>query len=940
MKHWFIRVSAPIAVCVLVGCAAVSSPAPSTRVQHDSSIELISKYALPETRVWQAINQGVLPPRTATDIRESLNRLWSLGIFENVRVTEVERSGERVLQYHLDVRPTVKSVNWQGEFGLDEAQLAAVVDLPLGGSAEPERLDKAREELIARYAKEGFFEATVEVKDRQDPATNGRDITFVLDSGQQFHVGRIEFEGAHRVPQDVLAKAFSGKRVFIPIEFITGAFGQRVGRPYQEKAVRDGLEAVRAKLGEEGFFEARVNLRKPELDTSQHKVNLHIDIVEGPKFEVTFSGNDNLGESVLRKQLAFAAAGVVDEAEVSANARLLESFYQEKGYHFVRVTGKLERSDGNGSDRIIHFDVNEGPRVTVESVTLEGNQEFPSKTLLSSIQTGPPGILGPVWFGSGLFRQQVLDADLRSLESFYRTHGYTGVKVGPARLQFTDDRSRVRITIPIVEGARLTVGQIGIHGVTLLTPDEIKQAVPLVTGQPWNPAKLGEGRNGLLRLFTQKGYLQARVKAEGKRHGDRMDVTYTVDEGKQTRIGRVLVQGLLLTRKGTIMRELSFHEGEPLNPEKLSEAQRKLSAFPQFESVRVTPKKESLDPLVSDVEIHVREGKPWRLDVGAGYNTDVGAGGFVEVSHDNLWGTRRSISFREQVNQRGLLSDLALRDPYVFNTNWQGELGLRWEMQDPQNVGYKFEKLGFRTSVQKALFEEDIHGLTGELTYRLDRVRRYDIDPSLAPDDIKAGTEIVASLTPSFTLDRRDNKVNPTSGSLQFTSLETAGTMFGSDANFMKFRFESYWFFNFLPPTVFALSGRLGLATPFGNANELPIEDRFYAGGETTIRGYLENEVGPLNDSGEALGGDALLIFNLEWRFPIWKILGGALFVDTGTVTNKVNDLFDTGFKTGVGGGLRVLTPVGPVRVDVGYALNPIRQDSRWQAYFSVGNPF
>lgn len=940
MKHWLFRASCPTAIFLLAGCAAVSSSKPSSERKRDPSIELISKYELPEARVWDAIRNGVPEPDRTTAVRNSLDRLWALGIFENVRVTEVERPEGRVLQYRFDRRPFVKSISWEGEPGLDKAQLAAAANLSLEGSAEPARLAQAREDIIARYHRDGYFEANVEVENRQDPATNGRDITFVLDAGERYRVGTIEFAGADRVSRDELARAFSGKRRFIPIEFITGPFGQRTGRPYQESAVREGVQSVRTKLGEEGFFEARVELQEPELVRAEHLVNLRIDITEGPRFEVEFSGNEGLKDALLREQLVFAAAGVVDDVEVAANARALESAYRERGYHFVQVTGKLEKAGGNGADGLIRFEIEEGPRVTVASVDFEGNEHFSADALRATITTSPPGILGPALFGRGLFRQQFLNADVRSLEAFYRSHGYGQAKIGPPELEFIDDRSRVRITIPIVEGLQLTVAEVAIHGVTLLTQEEIDGAVPLEPGQPWNPARLNEGRSALLRLLTEKGYLQARVRAEFKRRGQEVDVTYTVDEGRQTRIGRILLQGLLLTKKETIMRELPFAEGEPLNPQELSEAQRKLAVLPQFESVRVTPKKQSIDPRVSDVEVEIREGKPWRLDFGAGYNTEVGVGGFVEVSHDNLFGTRRSISFRQQVNQRGLLSDLALREPYVFNTNWEGEVGLRYEREEPLNVGFQVETIGFRTSVRKALFEEDIKGLSGNLTYRLDRVRRFDVDPDLAADDIKEGTEIVASLTPAFTLDRRDSEVNPTSGSLHFASLETAGTMFGSDASFMKFRFESHWLFQWLPPTVFALSGRLGLATPFGNANELPIEDRFFAGGSTTIRGYEKNRVGPLDDSGDALGGDALLILNAEWRFPIYNILGGTLFVDSGTVTNKVKDLFGTSFKTGVGGGLRLLTPVGPVRFDLGYGLNPIRDDSRWQFYFSVGNPF
>lgn len=940
MKHWILQCFYPLWLCLLVGCTTFSATEPPKSVQLDPFIELMSKYELPVPRVLSAIKDGSLRPETATEIRASLNRLWALGIFGNIRVTEVNRAGGLVLQYHLTVRPYVRSLNWKGNPGLDEAQLAAVANIPVGGSAEPEPLEQARKALLARYQREGFFEATVGIDNRADPATNARDITFILDAGVQFRVGKIELAGAERVSEEVLIKAFTGKRRFIPIEFITGPFGQRTGRPYQEGAVKDGVRAVRSKLGEEGFFEARVTLQKTQVDAADDQVNLRIEVVEGPRYRVEFSGNENLSDSLLNEQLVFADAGIVDEAEIGANVRVLESSYKEKGYHFVRIEGALERPHKDASEGIIRFRIVEGPRVIVESVTFKGNAHFAPGLLLSSINTGPPGVLGTRFFGSGVFRQQLLDADLGSLEAFYRSRGYAKAKIGPPEVNFTEDRRRVRITVPIVEGPRFTVGQVQTRGATLLAAADIKQAVPLVAGEPWIPSRLQQGRSGLLRLYTRKGYLQARVKAESREEGDRVNVTYTVSEGKETRVGRVLLQGLLLTREEAVMRELDFKEGEPFDPEKLSKAQRRLASLPQFESVQVVSKQASLDPRVSDVEVKVREGKPWRLDFGLGYNTEVGAGGFVEVGHDNLFGTRRSISFRQQLNQRGLLSDLALRDPHVLDTDWEGEVGLRFERQEPQNVGFKLEELEFRVSVRKGLFEDRIRGLSGDLTYRLDRVRRFDVDPSLAADDIKEGTEIVASLTPSLTLDRRDSKINPTKGSLHFASLETAGTVFGSDASFMKFRFESHWLFQLLPPTVFALSGRLGLATPFGSAIELPIEDRFFAGGSTTIRGYLKNKVGPLNSKGDALGGDALLIFNAEWRFPIWKVVGGTLFVDTGTVTNTVNDLFDSGFKTGVGGGLRLLTPVGPVRLDLGYALNPIRQDSRWQVYFSVGNPF
>jgi outer membrane protein assembly factor BamA len=190
------------------------------------------------------------------------------------------------------------------------------------------------------------------------------------------------------------------------------------------------------------------------------------------------------------------------------------------------------------------------------------------------------------------------------------------------------------------------------------------------------------------------------------------------------------------------------------------------------------------------------------------------------------------------------------------------------------------------------------------------------------------------------TLDRRDDKLDPRRGSLHLLSVETGSRFLGGDLSFIKSRIETSWFLDWLSPTVFVLAARLGLATPLGDTPALSIQDRFFAGGSTTVRGFREDRLGPLDARGNPTGGNGLVILNLEWRFPIWRWLGGTLFVDTGAVTPEVKDLRLDALRTGAGGGIRIRTPVGPIRVDVGYALQPIPGESRTQVYLTLGNPF
>jgi outer membrane protein assembly factor BamA len=384
-------------------------------------------------------------------------------------------------------------------------------------------------------------------------------------------------------------------------------------------------------------------------------------------------------------------------------------------------------------------------------------------------------------------------------------------------------------------------------------------------------------------------------------------------------------------------RELTIRPGDPLNPEALVELEKRLSRLGIFDRVQVGPLRPPSVPY-ADVEIVVQEGKPWRLDLGGGYGTSYGWRVFVELAHENLFGTGRSMSLRQEVGEQGERTDLTFRSPWVFGTRWQGDVTLFQQQQ--QQIGYESFGAGGAAGIQRELFPEWITSLRGGLRYQAEWVRLYNVDSSLAAADIVPGDQLIAKITPALTLDRRDSILNPTQGSLHSVAVDLAAAPIGSEVNFVKAQLGTAWYLDLLPPTVIALGGRLGLAAPFGGSTSLPATERFFAGGATTIRGYPRDRVGPTDSQGNPTGGNAQVLFNAEWRVPVWKWLSVAGFVDTGTVVPEVSGLGSARFSTGVGGGIRLRTPVGPIRFDVGYGLNPIPGQDRWQFYLTIGNPF
>jgi len=882
-------------------------------------IDLVSPHQFPADLVRAAVGDLTGRPLSRAAVRDSLNRVWSLGLFSGLWVEETPAEGGVRLRFHLVRRPFVRRLAWEGDPGLPTVDLADAAGLALGGDAGPDRLQQARRSLLASYAREGYFAARVDIRTHQDPAANGRDLTIVVHSGPRARIGTVDLRGVAGAEAAALRRSFK----------------LDAGGEYGERAARERVQRLEDALRKDGYFEAQLRLTRAVWDSASNRVAIEVEAERGPKYRVEFHGVAALKESDLRDGLGFTESGVVDETEVATNAREIEAVYRESGYHFARVAGSLGK---NGGHRTIRFDVSEGPRVTVAAINIWGNRAIPAKQLAERMTTRPPGILR-----AGVFRQDVLDGDLLALTAFYRTQGFLEAAVGPAEVEFSDDRRQVWITLPVREGPRVLVGSVSVEGARVRSAEDILAALPFRTGDPWVPSKATDAQRAVGRLYAQRGYLYSQIGVETGRIGDRMDIVLRIDEGDPTRVGRILVAGLIATDEEVVRREVPFRSGDPFDPELLVETERRLSGLGVFERIHVGPLRPPQAPF-ADVEIALREAKPWRVEFGGGYGTDRGWRGLLEIGHDNLFGSARSASVREKVAEDGDRTDLTYRTPWLFGVPLQADATVFREQW--QELGYKRQGAGIAAGVRREFFREpltDISRVRLGLRYQLGWVRRYDIESSLLAADsgtIVEGSQIIARLMPTLTLDYRDNVLDPSRGSFHTVSVDLAGPYLGSEVSFVKSRLETAWYLDWLSPVVIALGGRLGLATPLSDTAALPIEDRFYAGGASTVRGYAQDKIGPLDSFGNPTGGNALVILNAEGRFPVWRWLSGVVFVDTGAVAPEVGNLASASFKTGVGGGIRVKTPVGPLRLDVGYALNPIKGDDRWQVYFGIGQAF
>ena len=922
IRRLLAALTASAAVLIPAAVPANTPPAPMV-----TAVEVVTPHELLGPPPSQFLRDLPGLPLSRARVRESLDRLWALGIFESVEVDMVPEPGGVRLRYRLSRRPHLESLDWTGDLGLDAADLAAAAALALGGPADPARLERARTDVLARLRREGYRAADARLDVRENPVTNGRAVTFVVAAGKEAYVGRVEFTGLARADEKSLRKAL----------------GLSEGDVLRERPYRDGLRAVDEELQAQGFFEARVTPEQSTWDPVGNRVDLTLRVVEGPLTLVKFVGRHELEDKLLRERLTLAEAPVVDEVEVRASAEQVARAYQEEGFHFVSVTGALA---GDAMTRIVTFEIDEGPRVTVESITFDGAAAMPPARLREQMQTRRPGVI-PFGAFRGLFVEEQLTRDVQSLRQYLRTQGFAAAEVGPARTTFSDDRTRAQIVISVVEGPRKSVAGVVVIGNQVVPVDRIHQAIGFRAGDPWDGTRAADARRRIEQLYQRRGYRGTSVTLTTAETFGGVQATYAVQEGELTRVGQILISGLTVTRPDIVRRELSFKPGDPLTAVDLAEARRRLDASRLFDRVDVEAQGDANAPF-RDVAIMLREAKPWRVEFGAGYSTDEGFRGFVTLGHDNLFGTGRSIALRERVSQKGDRTELEYREPWIFGTEFQGEAIAFYERK--LEIGYTSQRMGTNLTAQRELFRQFFRPeeptdhpplLRGGLRYRLERFRRYDIDPDLLADDgIQQRDDLVTSLMPFLALELRDQPADPKHGSFHYVSFEVGTTALGGEVDFVKFQLEDSFFFSWPPSTVLALSSRIGLAAPYGRSDALVIEDRFKAGGSTTIRGYRLDKVGPLDASGNPLGGNLRILFNFEWRFPIYRWLGGVAFFDVGAVTPEVQDFSLSEFYPGVGGGLRITTPIGPIRLDVGYGLRQIRNDDRIQVYLTIGHAF
>jgi len=742
------------------------------------------------------------------------------------------------------------------------------------------------------------------------------------------------------VPKIVKAIDIEGNKS-IGIAQILARIKTRVGEDYQDAVVSDDLK----RLYNTGHF-SDVQIDHEDLDDGYKVI---VRLKEKPIVDdITFSKIKYFSTRALLNKMQTKKDKFLDNKTLKDDINTIEDLYKKKGLTQIKVDVETFIDDTTNKASL-HFIIREGFKVKIKRIYIYGNVAYTDIKIIKVMKSRWSWL-----FASGLLKEDVLDQDMTAIQSFYEKNGFLDTKVTYQIEPLYQGMVNVNVTIQ--EGRRYYVGDVSFLGNAILSDYDIKSHIKnLKEGEFFSHEKLEEDIGNIREAYFDRGYISALVEESTSFNSDtgKVDVKVDIKEGKLVYINKIKIQGNAHTRDIVIRRELRMYPGDQFDGAKLRLSKDRLKDLGYFEDVGYDIEDTDQEEL-KDLVVQVKEAKTGTFSFGGGYSTVDRLVGFVEIEQKNFdisnWssftGGGQDLRIRAQIgsSQRNLL--FSFTEPWLFDHPLSaGFDAYLTENLNDSTTGYAYTQ---KTIGGDLRFGKNFNdNLSAGATYRLEHINISDLDAGVSQALLEqAGNSLVSDVGLSITNDYRDSKQSPTRGWSITNSADVAGGPLGGDRNFYRVQTSGEYYYPIVingVTTVIEVSGRTGIVQSYPNTPDVPIFERYFTGGQDSIRGYDERSVGPLDpNTNDAVGGDALLLGSVEYTVPIIEIIKGAVFFDTGNVYDKVRDYGTGGLLSGTGVGLRIKTPIGPIKLDYGIPLDKTATQTtkNGKFYFSVSKGF
>jgi len=987
-----------------------SSPAAAAAIVQTSS-NILSYVGLPvreiqisglragsETKAQALVTQHNGDLLDRSKVRETIRNLYGTG-----RYTDVAAQAQKTSDGGVSLTFVVQLNYFIGSVRVDGApdrptvnQITNVTKFQLGERLTLDKITQALDRIRVLMEDNGFYKSSTAYGEEPQPDTQQVNIHLQVTPGPAAHVGQIKLTGDTKVALAEVEEAahfHSGDRV-------------------TAEHIRSAIDHLRNKYRKQSRYTAQVSMLDRTYNPQRNTVDYTFHVEPGPIVEIAVEGA-KISNRVLKERVPVYDENAVEDDLLNEGRLNLVDYLQSRGFFDAKVQYTRKEDRGGGKKLHIIYDVDPGARHKLVKLEVNGNKYFPTETLVTRMQVQAASRLS----SHGRFSTSLLDSDIKGLQELYRANGFETINItGKAQDDYRGSQNQLAVFVTVVEGAQTLVGTSRFSGNRSIPEDDLRNQITSTEGQPYSEYNLSNDRDQVLTEYQNRGYPDARldVSAKPSAEANHMDIAFEIHEGERVIVDRVLISGREATKDKVVDREVKIHSGDALSQRDLFSTQQQLYDLGIFSQVDVALQDPEGNERDKNVLVDVSEAPRYAFNYGFGFEAQTGqpANGAqgqtgvsprvsLDVTRLNFLGLNHSIVFKSNVGalqQRGLLSYEAPR------------------FLDSEKLRLTFTTFYDNTLSVSTFTSRRLEGSV-QLEQKLNRVSTYlyrfsyrqvkadlasGFDPALVP--LLSQAARVGGPGLIYLRDKRDNPIDPRKGNNTSLDLSWDSRFFASGADFARILIQNSTYHAIgKKGIVFARSTRIGFedtfhrtalpvanTTPIPGFTIIPLPERLFAGGANSHRGFSINQAGPRDfGSGQPTGGAALFLNSLELRLPpvTWPYVGDnlsfVLFNDMGNVFDTTRNmlkglgrLHQTGVQdcrslkpttstcdfnyvgAAVGAGIHYKTPIGPVRLDLGYNLNPstfpvrnftgpknsvaphIENLRRLNVFFSIGQTF
>jgi outer membrane protein insertion porin family len=691
----------------------------------------------------------------------------------------------------------------------------------------------------------------------------------------------------------------------------------RLGQPYTERAAESDIRALYATGG---VANVRI-FAEPFADGVRVTVLLQgRPVIE----DIAIEGAEQISSRRVRREISSKAGEVLTEEKLEADRQKILKLYQDKNYADVDVQYRLEEIPETNRVRVI-FQITEGPRLIVRRINFIGNESVRRRDLIKAMKTRPWNLLSFINKSGRLLPEQI-EEDRVAIRTLYQNRGFADAEVTDVQTQPLG-RNGVELTITISEGIQYRVNTVKLEGVNIVPTDEIKARLKMTEGSLFTPKGLGDDLKTLRDFYGARGYVDMATVPEILPAGPgAVDVNYRVDEGVQSYVNLINIQGNTRTKDRVIRRELAIKPGDVFDTTLVTVSRQRLENLNYFSRVEMAPA-DTIVPGRKDLNVIVEEKRTGSFNFGVGFSTIDSLVGFAELQQANFdlfnWpsfvggGQRFRIRGQYGLQRRDFVASLT--EPwflgYRLSVGVEGyyrEATFLSDVYDQRNYGAAFQA---RRQIWRSL--------SGRVEYRIEGIEIYNVDEDDSGEVIRdaEGTYTKSVVSGGLVWDTRDSLFLTRRGELIELNSFIAGGGLGGTVQDYGISLESAKYILLPWDIIFLAKGEIAVVDTWGDSDNVPIFDRLYLGGANNLRGFDYREVGPVDEFNNPIGGSSLGYFTLEVTFPIISRVRFAVFSDFGFVNPDAYDFSTANLNADIGVGIRLDLPIGPLRFDYGYPI-------------------